>query len=595
MYNFKRLTESKFINAQSNIFKFLFHCCSSFIFFENFYVIIMKVEKGFIATQQENYQLNVINLIKHGVRNFKRQEIITRRPNGSFFRYTYHDSYERMQRLANALVTVGVKIGDRVGVLSWNHHQYYEIYFGLPGMGAVMITLNLRLNPEDIAYIVNHSGTKFIIVDEDLLHIAESLAPLCDSIKGYIIITEKSLKEINSNLEPVYSYETLLNDAVPSYQWPNLDENSAYAACYTTGTTGKPKGVYYSHRYVYIHTLMFTAQLPFRVSDVVLQLVPMFHVLGWSKPLAATYAGAKIIFSGRWNLDDLEELTTLIVNEKVTISGAVPAVCMTMLEIIRKMEKKPDLTGLKLISGGSEPPISLMRGFWDECGAEIAHSYGSTEAMAITTLNLFKPWHVKELSSEELWELKKKQGPIVSGLDIEIIDDEGNFLPHDGKSSGEILLRGPWVAKSYYNDDKTKNSFTNDDYLKTGDAGCLDLEGYLKITDRIKDVIKSGGEWISSIDLENRLVSHRSVFEAAVIGIKHPKWDERPLALIKLRPEIESLEKKELSNFLLNQFPKWQIPDDFVIVNEIPKTSVGKLNKKVIREKYKDYYLTNQK
>ena len=555
----------------------------------------MKIEKGFLAAQQENYQLNVINLMRHGVRNFKRQEIISRRPNGHFFRYTYNDSFERMQRLANALVTIGVKIGDRVGILSWNHHQYFEIYFGLPGMGAVMITLNLRLSSEDITYIVNHSGTKFIIVDEDLLHLAESLAPLCESIKGYIIITDKSINEIDTNLEPVYSYETLLNETASSYQWPNLDENSAYAACYTTGTTGKPKGVYYSHRNVYIHTLMFAAQLPFSVNDVVLQLVPMFHVLGWSKPLAAAYAGSKIIFSGKWNLDDLEELTDLMVSENVSISGAVPAVFMTMLELIRKMENKPDLTGTKLISGGSEPPISLMRGFWDETGGEIIHSYGSTEAMAITTLNLFKPWLKKELTKEELWELKKKQGAIVSGLDVEIIDDKGNFLPHDGKSSGEILLCGPWITKSYYNDDKTKTSFTNDGYLKTGDAGCLDSEGYLKITDRIKDVIKSGGEWISSIDLENRLVSHGSVLEAAVIGLDHPKWDERPLALIKLRPEIESIEKKELSDFLLAKFQKWQIPNDFLFVNEIPKTSVGKLNKKGIREKYKDYYLTNKK
>jgi len=555
----------------------------------------MKVEKGFLATQQVNYQLNVINLIRHGVRNFKKQEIISRRTNGSFFRYTYNDSYERMQRLANALVTIGVKIGDRVGVISWNHHQYFEIYFGLPGMGAVMISLNLKLGTEDIAYILNHSGIKFILVDEDLLHVAESVASLCESIRGYIIITNKSLNEIDTNLEPVYSYETLLNDAASSYQWPNLDENSAYAACYTTGTTGKPKGIYYSHRNAYIQALMFAAQLPLSVNDVVLQLVPMFHVLGWSKPLAATYAGSKIIFSGKWNLNDLKELTDLMVSEKVTVSGAVPAVFMTMLEFIRKMEKKPDLTGTKLICGGAEPPISLMRGFWDETGGEIIHSYGSTEAMAISTLNLFKPWLKKELTEEELWELKKKQGTIVSGLDIEIIDDEGNFLPHDGKSSGEILLRGPWIAKSYYNDDKTKTSFTNDGYLKTGDAGCLDSEGYLKITDRIKDVIKSGGEWISSIDLENLLVSHSSVLEAAVIGIKHPKWDERPLALIKLRPEIESLEKKELSDFLLNKFPKWQIPDDFLFVNEIPKTSVGKLNKKVIREKYKDHYLRNKK
>ena len=550
----------------------------------------MKIVQGFPADPEGNYQLNMINVMKHAIRNFSRQEIVSRKIDGTLFRYTYRDSYERMQRLANALKSIGIKIGDRVGVLAWNHHQHYEIYFGLPGTGAVMVSLNLRLALQDLSYVINHSGAKLIIVDEDLINVAEAVDSLCKSIKGYIIITDKDLDKIDTTLKPIFSYEELLKNASPIFEWPNLDENSAYAACYTTGTTGKPKGVYYSNRNVYIQSMMFAAQLPMRVYDTVLQLVPMFHVLGWSKPQAATYVGAKLIFSGKWNLDDLEELTDIMVKERVTVSGAVPAVFMAMLEFIRKMDNKPDLTGTRLICGGSEPPIALMRGFWDETGAEIIHSYGSTEAMAITTLNFFKPWLEKELSEENLWDLKKKQGTIVSGLDVKTVDEHGNELPHDGKSSGEILLRGPWITRSYYNAPEAKVSFTGDGFFKSGDAGSLDSEGYLKITDRIKDVIKSGGEWISSIDMENTLISHRGVLEAAVVGIPHPKWDERPLALVVLREGFEPVSKDEILTHLANTFAKWQLPDEILFVESIPRTSVGKLDKKVMRMEYKNIY-----
>ncbi|MFW9941218.1 MAG: long-chain-fatty-acid--CoA ligase [Candidatus Thorarchaeota archaeon] len=550
----------------------------------------MKAVKGFPTNSKGNYQLNVINLMKHGIRNFSRQEIISRKIDGNLFHYTYKDSYSRMQQLANALESIGIKVGDRIGVLAWNHHQHLEIYFGLPGMGAVMITLNLRLSPQDLSYVINHSDTSYIIVDEDLIPVAESILPLCKKVKGFIIITEKESSEIETKLEPLYSYEELLNKSSPVYEWPYLDENSAYAACYTTGTTGKPKGVYYSHRYVYLQSLAFAAQLSMTVNDVVLQLVPMFHVLGWSKPQASVYAGSKLILSGRWNLDDLEELTNIMVKEKVTLSGGVPAVFMAMLEIIRKMEQKPDFSNTRLVCGGSEPPIALMRGLWDETGCEIIHSYGSTEAMAITTLNFFKPWLKNELSDEEIWNLKKKQGTIISGLDIKIVDEFGNDLPHDGKSSGEILIRGPWILTDYYNAPITKDSFTQDGYFKSGDAGSLDSEGYLKITDRIKDVIKSGGEWISSIDMENVLVSHPGVLEAAVVGIPHPKWEERPLALIVLREEYESVNQNEINEHLSKIFAKWQLPDKVLFVDSLPRTSVGKLDKKVIRNQYQDLY-----
>jgi fatty-acyl-CoA synthase len=345
----------------------------------------MKIIKGFQADQSANYQLNVINLMKHAIRNYSRQEIISRNFGGSLFRYTYSDAYKRMKQLANSLESLGIKVGDRIGVLAWNTYQHFEIYFGLPGMGAVMVSLNLRLAPQDLAYIINHSGIKYIILDEDLIDLVQSVSPLCKGLLGHIIITNKCLSEIETNLKPIYSYEDLLKQASSNYEWPNLDENSAYAACYTTGTTGRPKGVYYSHRNVYLQAIMFATHFSMSVNDVVFQLVPMFHVLGWSKPQAATYVGSKLIFSGSWNLNDLEELTNIFIQEKVTISAAVPTVFMAMLEFIKKMKQKPDLSDARLICGGSEPPISLMRGFWDETRAEIIHSYGSTELMAITT------------------------------------------------------------------------------------------------------------------------------------------------------------------------------------------------------------------
>ncbi len=552
----------------------------------------MKLIKGFTAEPEgkENYQLNVINFMKHAVRNYARQEIVSRKLDGSLFRYTYKESYERMQRLANALESIGVKVADRVGVLAWNTHQHYEIYYGLPGMGAVMVTLNLRLASQDLTYIVNHSGTKYLIVDEDLIQIAENIAASCDNIKGYIIITDKDLNDIETNLAPLYSYEDLLKKALPEYKWLNLDENSAYAACYTTGTTGKPKGVYYSHRNLYLQSMMFAAYFSFTVNDVVLQLVPMFHVLGWSMPHAATYIGAKLIFSGKWNLNDVEDLTKIMVQEKVSLTGAVPAVFMAMLEVIRNLEEKPDFSHARLICGGSEPPITLMRGFWDETGGEIIHSYGSTEAMSNSTLNSFKPWLKKELSEEELWQLKKKQGIIVSGLDVKVVDEEGNEVPCDGKTSGEVLFRGPWITNSYYKSPQTSSSFTEDGFFRSGDVGCLDSEGYLKITDRIKDVIKSGGEWISSIDMENSLVSHPGVLEAAVIGIPHPKWDERPLALVVLREGFRSINKEEIFGHLTKTFAKWQLPEEILFVESIPRTSVGKLDKKTMRIQYQDLY-----
>ncbi|MFX0152477.1 MAG: long-chain-fatty-acid--CoA ligase, partial [Candidatus Hodarchaeota archaeon] len=538
----------------------------------------MNIIKGFPATSQNTYQLNVTNILKHGSRNFGKQEIVSKKHNGTLFRYTYNDAYERAKQLANSLLSLGVDIGDRVGVLAWNTHENYEIYFGLPGMGAVMLTLNLRLNVDELHYITNHAQARYVFVDETLLHIAEAIAPKCKSIEGYIIITDKNLNYVETSLDPIYGYNELLLKTKSKFEWPNIEETSAYSACYTTGTTGKPKGIYSSHRDVYLQAMIYAVNANFSINDNIFQIVPMFHVLGWGTPQAATLIGSKLVFPGRYSLKDIEELIQILVEEKVTVFNAATSFIMPMLEYIRRMDPKPDLSRVRLLCGASEPPITMMKEYKEMTGAEIIHTYGSTEAMAIVTINNSKPWLEEELSLEEKWELKRKQGYVVSGLDVKIIDSEGKELPHDGKSVGEILIRGPWVTKQYYRSPDSADQFTEDGYWKSGDAGTLDSEGYLKITDRLKDLIKSGGEWISSIDMENFIISHPAVVEAAVVGAVHPKWEERPIALVVLREEfVKKVKPEDIHRLLIKKFAKWQFPEKIIFVKTIPKTSVGKI------------------
>ncbi|MFX1538086.1 MAG: AMP-binding protein, partial [Promethearchaeota archaeon] len=376
------------------------------------------------------------------------------------------------------------------------------------------------------------------------------------------------------------------------YDWPILDETSAYAACYTSGTTGRPRGIFYSHRDVFLQALMYAANASVSINDCVFQIVPMFHVLGWGTPFAATLVGARMVFPGRYSLKDLDKLIETAIQENATVVNGATAVLMPMLETIRKMDKKPDFSRTRFITGASEPPITMMKDFWEMTGAEVIHTYGSTEAHALVTLNRLIPVRKQDFSDEEMWEYKRKQGYIVSGLDVKIVDPtSGRELPHDGTSPGEILLRGPWVAGRYYNALGSEDQFTKDGYFKSSDIGTLDSEGYLKITDRIKDVIKSGGEWISSVDMENTIISHPGVLEAAVVGCFHPKWEERPLALVVLREELDTkVTTEEIYEHLAEKFAKWQLPDKILFVDQILKTSVGKIDKKSIREKYKNIY-----
>ncbi len=546
---------------------------------------------GFPATSQDDYQLNVIRILQHAARSFGKQEVVSIRPDGTKLRFTYQSTYDRVKKLGNALSAMGAEIGDRIGVLDWNTHRHLEAYFGIPGIGSVLLLLNIRLAPPDLSYVVNHAETKFILVDETLIPIAEAIAGQCDTVKGYIILTDKDLSEIKTSLSPVYSYEKLVAEADENIQWPELDEKSAYGACYTTGTTGRPKGVYYSHRNVYLHAMTIGTNAEMTSNDCFYQLVPMFHALGWGMPQATFLIGAKYVLPGMYNIADLGSLAEPLVSEGVTVSAGAPALFMPMLEYIRKLDKKPDLKGARFLSGASEPSLALMKDYFKLTGAEIVHAYGATETTPLVTINKLKPWLAEDLSEDEQWDLKRKQGYPVVGLDVKIVDHEEKEVPYDGKSPGEILIRGPWITGSYYNAPGSENQFTEDGYWRSGDAGTMDAEGYIKITDRVKDLIKSGGEWISSVDMENETMAHHGVLEAAVTGVVHPKWEERPVVLVVPREtDKQTLTKEDIIEHLAKKFAKWQLPEAVIFVDAIPKTSVGKFDKKVIREQYKNIY-----
>ena len=550
----------------------------------------MRYVKGFPSTMMDDYQLNILNILKYAATSFPEREIVSRNLDGSLFRYSYGEAFKRVSRLANALESLGVDVGDRVGVLSWNTHRFFELFFAIPGIGAVLLEMNLRLHPKEIVYVANHSGAKVVFVDESLLPIAEGIAPYIGAEK-YVVMTDGELPE--TKLPEVYSYEELIKNAGENYDFPMVDERSAFAACYTSGTTGNPKGVYYSHRSMVLHSMVAAVGLGLKPEDVYMQLVPMFHANGWGVFFAATMAGTKLVFPGRYALDNLAPVIELMKSEKVTATAGAPAIFLPMLNYLQKVEPKP-MFNIRAWSGATEPPLAVMKGL-KEFGIEIIHAYGATETSPLVCYNYVKPELREKLSEEEIWELKRKQGIPAFGIEVMLVDENGNKLPHDGKTIGELCIRGHWVTESYYKDPRTFESFIEDGLLKwwrSGDAATIDEWGYIKIVDRFKDLIKSGGEWISSVDLENYLMAHPKVFEACVVGVPHPKWEERPLALVVPKPEFkESLTKEELYEHLKQKFAKWQLPDDIILTDEIPKTSVGKFSKRTLREKYRDYYM----
>lgn len=547
------------------------------------------IVQGCPSTMGDDYQLNTTTLIRHAARTHPEQEIVYRTAGGGWERYTYGDCYARICRSANALRKLGVCPGDRVGVLDWNSRRHFESYYAIPGLGAVMLQMNLRLGAEDLSYVVSHSQTSFILVDETLLPMAEAIAAQVPSVKGWIVMTDKPLASIKTTLSPLFHHEDLLAAAGPAMAWPMIDERSAYSACYTTGTTGRPKGVYYSHRAIYLHSMAMAANVGMTLDDCTMLITPMFHGNCWGLPQAATLMANKIVLPGRYVAEDTAPLTDAIIAEGVTVTNGAPAIFQPMLQYIETLAVKPDFSRLRMLSGATEPPISMMIGFHDLTGAEVIHAYGATETTPLVSINRLKPSLKARLSQEERWNLKRKQGVLIAGVDFKLLTPDGQELPHDGVSVGEICVRGPWVSTSYHEMPDSADRFV-DGYWRSGDVGTIDADGYLKLTDRIKDVIKSGGEWISSIDMENLLMGHPAVREAVVVGITHPKWQERPLALVTLRPG-HSVTVEQIHEHLSTAFAKWQLPDEVLFVDTIPKTSVGKLNKKAVRAEYADRYV----
>lgn len=454
--------------------------------------------------------------------------------------------------------------------------------------------MNLRVSPEDLAYVTNHSEAKYVFVDESLLSVAEAIAPKLNTVQGYIIMSDKPMSEIKTTLSPLYHYEEVIQEESSEYDWPMIEETTAYSACYTSGTTGRPKGVYYSHRNIYLHTMSAAANLGVNSHDCLLVIVPMFHGQSWGFVQVAVMMGAKMVFPGCYMAEDTSPLVDLMIEENVTLAAGSPAIFLPMLHYIRTLDKKPDFSKARFLSGATEPPVSLMKGFKDLTGAEIIHAYGATETTPLVAINYhLNPSLRNKLTEEEKWDLRRKQGLQVTGIDFKLCDpNTGEELPCDGKTVGEICLRGPWITGAYHNAPETESGFLNG-YWRSGDAGTIDQNGYVKIVDRIKDVIKSGGEWISSIDMENTLMGHPEVLEAVVVGIPHAKWQERPLALIKTK-DNKTIPREEFDHLLYGHFTKWQLPDQILFVEEIPKTSVGKFNKKEIVKQYENLYMVSE-
>ncbi|MDI9916562.1 long-chain-fatty-acid--CoA ligase [Rhodococcus sp. IEGM 1379] len=548
-----------------------------------------NIVQGVPSTHGDHYQLNTTNLIRHAARTYPEQEIVYRTTAGDWERYTYADCYLRVKRAANALKGLGIGPADTVGLMDWNSKRHFEMSWAIPGLAAVMLQMNIRLAIEDLAYVTDHADASWILVDETLLPIAEALAPHVPQVKGWIVMSDKPLAEISTTLENVVHLEDLMTEADAQIDWPVIDEKSTYSACYTSGTTGRPKGVYYSHRGSYLHAMAMAAANGMRRDDTAMLITPMFHGQSWSLPHTTMWAAAKIILPGRYMAENTELLVDMMIAENVTVANGAPAIFQPMLDYIKTLDVKPDFSKVRLLSGATEPALSLMRDFYELTGADFVQGYGATETTPLITMNMgIKPSLQGKITDDEKWNLKRYQGLPTSGIDIRIVDADDNDLPHDGKSVGEVLMRGPWVIERYHKLDDDADRFL-DGYWRSGDVGMIYPNGYFKLTDRIKDVVKSGGEWISSIDMENAIIAHPLIKDAAVVGISHPKWQERPLALV-VPVEGAELTRDDVVGVLDGQFAKWQMPDTVLFVDELPRTSVGKLDKKVLRVEHADTY-----
>ena len=523
-------------------------------------------------------QLNVKSFIERGGTYFPNNSIVSRRADGSLFRYNYGAMEKRVRRVSSQLQRLGVKPGDRLATLAWNTYRHYELYFAIPCAGAVLHTVNLRLTDEHIAYIINKAEDSLVFVDPDLLPVLERLADQLPTVKGYVVLADE-LPE--TTLSPVYGYEQLVAEGDEAYQFPELDENSLAGMCFTSATTGNPKGVTYSHRQIYLHTtaLCMADSLAVRERDTFLPMVPMFHANAWGIPFAAAWMGSAMVLPGE--RPHARELLELIEQQQVSFFAAAVSVGVDMIDLLKQGDY--NLGSLRSIMlGGSATPRAVMEYYMDHHGVPIYTAWGSTEMAPIAT---FTHIHrdMLDASEDEKISVRIRQGLAAPGTELYLLDDDGQRVPWDDETMGEIYVRTPWSATEYYQDERSREGFV-DGWWRSGDIATINDRGVLRLLDRAKDLIKSGGEWISSQDLENRLMAHPQVREAAVVAIPDEKWVERPAAVIALNAGEGQLEADELREFLAPHFARWWLPDHYLFVDELPKTGVGKINKRLLRE-----------
>ncbi len=530
--------------------------------------------------------LLISSLLDHAVSYHGGVEIISRSTEGPIHRYTYADAGLRAKQLAKALANLGVNTGDRIGTIAWNTWRHFELYYGVSGIGAVIHTINPRLFPDQIAYIVNHAEDSYLFIDLTFVPLVEALQEHLKGLKGVVIMTDEEHMP-DSKIEGAICYESLLATETAEFVWPEFDENTAAMLCYTSGTTGNPKGVLFSNRTTVIHSwaVGLPDALELSANDAVLPVVPMFHANCWGLVHAAPMTGAKLVFPGPGM--DGQSVHEMVETGNATILAGVPTVWLMLLDYLKKTGKRLD--GAKsAVIGGSAAPRSMIDTFQNDYGVQVLHAWGMTEMSPVGTVGRLLPKHAG-LSDKEKIDIQIKQGRGIFGVEMKIVDDEGRELPRDGEAFGNLMVRGPWIASSYFKGEGGE-AFDDEGWFDTGDVATLDPDGYMQITDRSKDVIKSGGEWISSIELENIAVGHPDVTEACVIGVHHPKWDERPLLLI-IRTEGSKLNRDEILAFYEGKVAKWWVPDDVVFVTELPHTATGKLLKIKLRTEYGDYKL----
>ncbi|MCH7696836.1 MAG: long-chain-fatty-acid--CoA ligase [Proteobacteria bacterium] len=533
-----------------------------------------------------NSPLTITSIMKHADRNHPDSEIVSVTVDNPRHRYTYREAFIRTRKLACALSQYGIKPDDRIGTLAWNDYRHFELYYAVSGVGAITHMINPRLSHDQITFIINHAEDRLIFVDPLIVPVLEKIIDAIKNVELFVILTDMAHMP-ETSLVNVRCYESFIGDGAEDFEWPEFDENTASSLCYTSGTTGNPKGVLYSHRAIVLHSLAEIAPDVFNLSirEVIMPVVPMFHVNAWGIPYAAPIVGAKLVFPGA-KMGDGETLQALIEEEGVTLSAGVPTVWLMLLNYLEKSAKT--VASLRrVIIGGAACPLSILIDFREKYDVTVHQAWGMTEMTPLGTVNTLKPG-MENIPADELNQLKLKQGRFVYGVEMKIIDDDNKEQPWDGLSPGLLKVRGPWISSNYYKKEDDDDTFDKDGWFSTGDIATIDENGFMQITDRSKDVIKSGGEWISSIELENIATGHPTISEAAVIGINHPKWSERPLLIVVLK-ENEEVGKEELLAWMAGKVPKWWLPDDVLFVDEIPHTATGKIQKTKLRKLFKDY------